>query len=556
MTRRCFRLKKECTPSMIVRRHKPRSQASNRVTRLEEKLDDLVSFLRAEKGLPSAPSDRHAINEDDNEEDEDDDQDDAMLLQNPSPDAAIPTPATTVAKWPSTSGSPNEWETLSTDEPSPAEAEESLKKFWEETILFFPFHYIPPHVSSQQLKETYPFLWLNIMSVTSRSNKRRLALGDKVREIIFQKIVIEREKNLDLLLGLIATLGWSHLQRRDKFYTSLFSQLIILIIYDLGLNIPPTEAPPKEYCSPGTHTHSEGGRRERTNDERRAVLGAFLITSMASYATRGPEGLRWSTVLDEYASLLIPTDLDQDKSLVALVRIQLILNQIQSMNLMGSRPNQELRELYTSTLRSQLQAIISSEKLGPAASTHPAVAEHYHFTELLILESSLCSSHESTDPDLKRFEVYQGQLNSVRAWLSTFYTTDVRLYGDMALFSYSELVRVMVSLHKLNTLDDTAWSRSGVRQTLDLIPTLDKLIAVFEQLRAASVLWSPSCGTGEDEAFMWVINVFEGMRKAWKDEMTGLEDFGSGNLGVVSHSLMAMPTYSATDAWWSDVFNI
>ncbi|KAF4833736.1 hypothetical protein CGCTS75_v003575 [Colletotrichum tropicale] len=484
MACRCLRLKKECTPSVIVRRHKPRAQASNRVTRLEEKLDNLVSFLRAERGLPPAQSSRCTIDEDDCEEDEDNDEADVELLQDPSPDAAIPTPATTIAKWPSTSGSPNGWEALSTDEPSSAEAEESLRKFREETILFFPFHYVPPHVSSQQLKETYPFLWLNIMSVTSKSNKRRLALGDKVREIIFQKIIVEREKNLDLLLGLIATLGW------------------------------------------------------------------------ASYATRGPEGVRWSTVLDEYANLLIQTDHDQDKSLVALVRMQLIINQIQSMNLMGSNPNQELRELYTSTLRSQLQAIIGSKKLGPAATTHPAVLEHYHFTELLILESSLCSSHQSTDPDLKRLEVYQGQLDAVRAWLSTFYTTDVRLYGDMALFSYSELVRVMVSLHKLNTLDDTAWSRSGVRQTLDLIPTLDKLIAVFEQLRAASVLWSPSCGTGEDEAFTWAINVFEGMRKAWKDERTGLEDFGSGNLGVVSHSLMAMPTYSATDAWWSDVFNI
>ncbi|KAK2777595.1 zn 2cys6 transcription factor, partial [Colletotrichum kahawae] len=495
------------------------------------------------------------------------------------PDAAIPTPATTVTKWPSTSGSPSGWEALPTDEPSPAEAEESLRKFREETIvgfpahikilgakevllttkrqLFFPFHYIPPHFSSHQLKDTHPFLWLNIMSVTSRSNKRRLALGDKIREIIFQRIVVEREKNLDLLLGLIATLGWSHLQRRDKFYNSLFSQLIVLMIYDLGLNIPPTEAPPKEYCSPGSHTHSEGGRRERTNDERRAVLGAFLITSMASYATKGPEGVRWSMILDEYANLLVQTDVDQDRSLVALIRMQSIINQIQSVNLVGSNPNQELRELYTSTLRSQLQAIIGSENVGPVASIHPAVLEHYHFTELLILESSLCSSsHQSTDPDLKRFEVYQEQLNSVRAWLSTFYTTDVRLYGDMALFSYSELVRVMVSLHKLNTLDDTAWSRSSVRQTLDLIPSLDKLIAVFEQLRAASVLWSPTCGTGEDEAFTWAINVFQGMRKAWKDEMTGLEDFGSGNLGVVPNSLPAMPMYGATEAWWLDVFNV
>lgn len=123
-----------------MRRHKSRSRASNRVTRLEEKLDNFVSFLRAEKGLPPAQSDRDAIDEDGCEEDEDDEEDDAELLQNPTPDAAIPTPATTVAKWPSTSGSPNGWDTLSIDEPSPAEAEESLKEFREETIVGFLGH--------------------------------------------------------------------------------------------------------------------------------------------------------------------------------------------------------------------------------------------------------------------------------------------------------------------------------------------------------------------------------------------------------------------------------
>lgn len=75
--------------------------------------------------------------------------------------------------------------------------------------FFFPFVYITPHTSARQLWETYPFFFLNIMSVTAGSNQRRLALGDQARNIIFQRVVIEREKSMDLLLGLLTYLGWS-----------------------------------------------------------------------------------------------------------------------------------------------------------------------------------------------------------------------------------------------------------------------------------------------------------------------------------------------------------
>ncbi|KAK3367531.1 hypothetical protein B0H63DRAFT_489362 [Podospora didyma] len=559
---RCHRLKKECVPSTLIRRHKVskgQQGASSRVLRLEEKLDDLVSFLRAEKGRAAG-----GVADQDDVDDEGDEESDNGDDEDSSPPVALPTPAPTLdtarsaATYSTAASTPPDWNFPAAEEPSQSEAEESMKKFREETVLFFPFHYIPPYISSRQLLETFPFLWLNIMSTTSRSNKRRLALGDQVRNIIFRKIVVEREKNLDLLLGLLASLGWSHLQRREKFYQSLFSQLIVLMIYDMGLQQPPPAVPQKAFCGP----QLPSGRQDRTNDERRAVLGAFLITSMASLILKGPDGLRWSSHLDNYATYLTQnSDLDQDKSLVALVRMQLIVNQIHS----APRPitNVDNCEIYLSALKSQLQSIMKSEHLSSAAANHPAVLEHFHFTELLILESSIGQGPRRPDDlDLRRFEIYQGQLNSIRAWLNTFHSTDFRFYGDMAFFSYSELVKVMVGLHKLTTLDDPTWYRPAVRKTLDLMPQLDKLIATFEQLRAATALWSP--GIGEDAAaFSWAITVFQNMKNTWKDEVTGLDEINtvtSGNFldGDDQSSLLStyLPAYGNGDAWLSDMFNI
>lgn len=68
--------------------------------------------------------------------------------------------------------------------------------------------YIPPHVTAQQLKELYPFLWLNIMCIAQSSPRERLSLSDQARNIVVQRVVVNREKSLDLLLGLLALVGW------------------------------------------------------------------------------------------------------------------------------------------------------------------------------------------------------------------------------------------------------------------------------------------------------------------------------------------------------------
>lgn len=178
---------------------------------------------------------------------------------------------------------------------------------------------------------------------------------------------------------------------------------------------------------------------------------------------------------------------------------------------------------------------------------------HYHFTELLIFESSIGKPEQNANaPDLRRFEIYHGQLNSVKAWLNTFFTTDLRFYGDIAFFTYSELVLIMVCLHKLTILDDPAWDRSAVRKTIDLVQTLDKLISTFEQLRAAATLWSPRLG--EDEAFTWAIGVFQSMKATWKDEVAGLDGLNNFLVGA-QDGFLSMPTYGG-DAWLSDIFSI
>lgn len=93
-------------------------------------------------------------------------------------------------------------------EPSPVEAAESLMTFRKYMLIFLPFVHLPATMTSERLKETYPFLWYNVMTATCKNVDRRLAMGEAVKKFLGQKMLMDNEKSLDLLLGLIVILGW------------------------------------------------------------------------------------------------------------------------------------------------------------------------------------------------------------------------------------------------------------------------------------------------------------------------------------------------------------
>ncbi|KAI0161036.1 hypothetical protein GGR52DRAFT_562647 [Hypoxylon sp. FL1284] len=555
---RCFRLKKECTPSAYVGRRPAKRRGVSRSARLEEKLDELVSCLKAQReGAKKDP---------------DGDLDDAgdqgeYESETDEPSVSALTPATATNSLGGTtllSAAITPDSSISyPDEPSLSEAEGLLKKFREEIIGFFPFVYIPPHVASQQLRELYPFLWLNIISTSLTSPRRRTALGDQARNIVIQKVALEREKSLDLLLGLLTLVGWSHLQRRDRPFWTLFSQLIVTLVCDLGLHRPPPDGQ-SMFCGPVKESDLRATSlfRRRTHEEQRAVLGAFVVTSMISNIFRHAPGLRWSPLLDAYlTNLAQDSTVSQDESLIAQVKMQLIVNQMYDdswQTSAGGGPP----ALYLSALRSQLHEITRHEKLGTAVRNHPMILELYHFTELLINESAISKpATQWNEPDMQRFEVYQNCLVSIKAFLETFFATPIALFGCMPFTSYPQLVRVMRCLHTITTLQDPAWDRAAVRRSVDLIPTCDRIIGIFEYLKAASTLVSPDAG--EDESHNWGLGVFRKMRAAWQNELTNLDAVSTANreTSLVDGAQQQSAGFStaavdfSSDPWLSDVLN-
>lgn len=87
-------------------------------------------------------------------------------------------------------------------------AEESLDTFRRAFISTFPFVHIPSSMTSAELLLQKPFLWLNIMALTTKMVSRQFAMEESIWQIISRRIVTQQHASLDLLLGVICFASW------------------------------------------------------------------------------------------------------------------------------------------------------------------------------------------------------------------------------------------------------------------------------------------------------------------------------------------------------------
>jgi hypothetical protein len=331
---RCHRLNKPCLPGDSIR--KRNAQKNNipiaRIAQLEGKLDGLVSLLRSGPVLnaphPSPPA------------------------PNPSPHLSHGAAAATPA--PSSLSS-------TVFEPSDEETEECLGIFRNHMLRFFAFMHLPDDVP--WLRRERPFLFLCIMASTSKSTQRKRTLAKEIKQTLAQRIILDNRAviNIDLLLGLLTFISWGHDQMLNGSPTVLsrFTSLAMTLVFDLRLNKPPpqetnmltVEGPPEESTDFSGKAHSL--------EERRAVLGCFVMSSIVSSYFAQIDAMQWTPYMEECLRLLSESrECPSDESFSHQVRLQLIVREIESTK--GTRIP---LPFYIKALRSKLDDIKSSISL-------------------------------------------------------------------------------------------------------------------------------------------------------------------------------------------------
>lgn len=87
------------------------------------------------------------------------------------------------------------------------EKAEDLLQIYRKQSGNFPFVHVPQSLAS--FRQEKPFLMLSVLAMASRNNRKlQELLEHKLREELSQKVIMEGQKSMDLLQGLLVYLAW------------------------------------------------------------------------------------------------------------------------------------------------------------------------------------------------------------------------------------------------------------------------------------------------------------------------------------------------------------
>ncbi|PNP38337.1 hypothetical protein TGAMA5MH_09695 [Trichoderma gamsii] len=555
---RCHRLGKDCHQMVTSRKRVAKRTTASRTAQLEEKLDDLVSILRAtqqqqhqhhqhhhEAHQPQPPpppppqqqQQQHHVHLQKQQQQ----QPPVPPPMSGASNCDVPSSASSastcqpfisrldsLADAATTSQSQTHPSNLTPPprlldrlpEPAPSEAEVYLVKF-RQWLEFFPFMHLSPDLTAEALQRESPFLWLCIMNVTSMSMPQQAMMRDRLRQEVAQRMILSHERSIELLQGLITLISWAAMNAgaANKPFLTLYSHICSCIIYELSLTRFPNEEQYSTVCFKAWGSKSSNCQpKNRTMEERRLVLGFWFITSVCAAFLGKMEPLAWTMHMQESLELLdSEKEYPSDETLVALVKLQLVGEEARKLivsDFVGRDfgrldPDKAPTYVFKRNLLYQLQKI--RETLPPGAMSKAVIQLHIYSTETQIHSIGLFGG--TRIPDSPRIDSMYAGLLAARAWYDTLFLVPLTDFVGMPFSLYIELAQIHALLYRLTTIDDPAWDKEIMRSTADLSTYLDRTIDLFTK---ADALYPLRGGPEDVSIFGKCTKVLRNVRSSWE----------------------------------------
>ena len=134
-------------------------------------------------------------------------------------------------------------------------------------------------MNAATLRVQAPFLFLAIAnSFVDKTEDLQEKIFTKINETISKRIVMNGEKSLELLQGLIVILAWFHFHTESVHQLSLIRHISISLVGDLGLDRPPGKDP-NLGLKDELHCHKPLSNTDFVGNlaARRAFLGTYYL---------------------------------------------------------------------------------------------------------------------------------------------------------------------------------------------------------------------------------------------------------------------------------------
>lgn len=160
----------------------------------------------------------------------------------------------------------------------------------------------------------------------------------------------------------------------------------------------------------------------------------------------------------------------------------------------------------------------------------------YYFTMLMIHEPFLTKPPSPHNLGVKQYQIYQLVFDSIRRWLDLYFSAPLDQLSYLPCSTYSQLYHVILVIYRISTFKAPVWNSLMTEASVELGPTLDKVIQKFEQAEASTSLRAPDGGA--DEAFLFGVQKFSALRTIWQSECAAREPDGGENLDPLEGDVM------------------
>ncbi|PKX90031.1 transcription factor domain-containing protein [Aspergillus novofumigatus IBT 16806] len=510
---RCYRLNKECRPSARVRRTRRNTPIVSKAVQLEQKLDGLLSLLQANQSqsMPECPSPEIPGQDQVSPRRQD------VVAPLLTPEGSTPHGNSPGRSF-TTSVGPAE---VCSSNTADANAEEVLNCFRNGPLAYLPFVHIPDSVSAAQLEMESPFLWYCICAVQCKHTARQSALSVSIREKAAQALLVDCRKNLDILQGLLVYLGWITFHCQPQKYSLC----------------PPDESHPADCDWNGpTHNLKFPVSRTRTMNERRALLGCFLLSSFISQFLCKPDPLRWTAHMKECLEVLTARkETPNDAVLVQLVQIQLVVDKVirRSWDENGLAAEDSPRlptSFFIQTMQHRLQS--TKSRIPPEVADNKVVLFHLYQAEVAVYESALSrSATRVEDVDVTRISHLYACLSATKNWVDLLLTVGPEEYVFLPVTIIFQVSHCLSTLFYLSTFGYPGWDREAVTRTADLQSIAQQIIGRLDSVAEAAGIQNE--GTDGD-SWSKAARILPKLQASWASRLPNAVAIGENSDGQSS----------------------
>ncbi|TAQ89078.1 hypothetical protein B7494_g2583 [Chlorociboria aeruginascens] len=457
---------------------------------------------------------------------------------------------------------------------SDAELRCCLETYRSKMAPYLPMVCIRAEVTVEQLRQDRPFLFLVIRTITSKNLARQGALVLEVKKAMGRNMLLEATKSLDMLFGVLLFAAWCQYHICHKPIITTVLHLAMSLADDLGLSRPvPTEPINimQHYSAQGCPKPLNMSNHERTMEERRAIIGLWLITSVSSNYFQRIDFMRWTPYLDDCLILLeekhdFPTDL----LLVYLVRVQIICNRAANSTwneIFGGAGSSVPSYFYIKTLKSQLDDLERS--IPPELKSNVTLRIQILSANLTIHEHSLSANAKSTPSgpthQLQRIANLWTCFNSVKSSFDILLNTEsmpAASFAHQSMLVLTHTSHCIAGLFRLSTFESPGilWDRREIRQQLNLGDLVQTLAEKWAQIPAAIGIergplemlphgvdqWnSPYNG----DPWAYTLKKFHGIRVWWEGKLAAMQAAEAENETSLTTEMFG------DDAWMRDFFD-